>query len=460
MNPLLHYSIDSAEYASVPFNSRANFQNGFRAIIPVSKPGKISYYITVQDSYERTFKKPFSAPDYSYSFVIGPDTTPPAIKHFPSKFLMPGQDSISISATVDDLFGIDTAYIEYFVNLDAKPAIGLGLIDENKYRNSIMLSQFNLQTNDSIRYRIVAKDRSLSGNLSYFPDSGYVTLVLEPIPDYIPHIGFDFDVDGNEFILQGFEVSIPNGFENGALHTKHPYEFAGENNSLEYIAQLRFPIKISEKNPFISFDEIVLVEPGEPGTVYGDDEFWDYVIVEGSKDHGKSWQPFKPAWDSRRNKQWETLYRQSEVNQFSRGIGTPDLYQNHLINMLETNKFAAGDTVIVRFRLFSDPFAYGWGWAIDNLKIQTPGLNNRNTIIPKQLVLYPNPADQGVFRIRSYDRFDGAILSVYNTRGQKVYEMNNMAHDDLVDVSNLQNGLYLVMVKTNYAVYSMKLILK
>ena len=32
----------------------------------------------------------------------------------------------------------------------------------------------------------------------------------------------------------------------------------------------------------------------------------------------------------------------------------------------------AGDTILVRFRLFSDPYANGWGWAIDNLRIQIP----------------------------------------------------------------------------------------
>jgi hypothetical protein len=30
--------------------------------------------------------------------------------------------------------------------------------------------------------------------------------------------------------------------------------------------------------------KLVLVEPGDAGTVYGDEEFWDYVIVEASKE--------------------------------------------------------------------------------------------------------------------------------------------------------------------------------
>jgi hypothetical protein len=34
------------------------------------------------------------------------------------------------------------------------------------------------------------------------------------------------------------------------------------------------------------------------------------------------------------------------------------------------NKFHTGDEVAFRFHLYSDPFSFGWGWSIDNLKIQ------------------------------------------------------------------------------------------
>ena len=34
-----------------------------------------------------------------------------------------------------------------------------------------------------------------------------------------------------------------------------------------------------------------------------------------------------------------------------------------------SDNISAGDTLLVRFRLFSDPFANGWGWVIEDLKI-------------------------------------------------------------------------------------------
>ena len=47
-------------------------------------------------------------------------------------------------------------------------------------------------------------------------------------------------------------------------------------------------------NATLSFDEIALVEPGDPGSVFGDPAFWDYVVVEGSRD-GVTWLPVRRA---------------------------------------------------------------------------------------------------------------------------------------------------------------------
>ena len=52
---------------------------------------------------------------------------------------------------------------------------------------------------------------------------------------------------------------------------------------------LRHPLKFNESGMLINFNEIVLVEPGEDGSVFGSDDFYDYVIVEGSKNFGKTW---------------------------------------------------------------------------------------------------------------------------------------------------------------------------
>ena len=56
--------------------------------------------------------------------------------------------------------------------------------------------------------------------------------------------------------------------------------------------------------------------------------------------------------------------------------------------------FEAGDEILVRFRLYADAAAVGWGWAIDNLQIQ-PIINAvDDSAMPTSFSLeqnYPNP---------------------------------------------------------------------
>ena len=63
----------------------------------------------------------------------------------------------------------------------------------------------------------------------------------------------------------------------------------------------------------ISFNEVVLVEPGETGSLFGSEDFYDYVIVEGSKNFGKTWFRLADGYDSRLLKTWETAYNNSIV---------------------------------------------------------------------------------------------------------------------------------------------------
>jgi hypothetical protein len=82
-------------------------------------------------------------------------------------------------------------------------------------------------------------------------------------------------------------VFTEDGFENGALHSPHPYPSPDmDDTEFNFETILKYPVILNE-NATMSFDEIVLVEPGTNGTVYGDFEFWDFVIVEGSKNKVK-----------------------------------------------------------------------------------------------------------------------------------------------------------------------------
>ena len=68
---------------------------------------------------------------------------------------------------------------------------------------------------------------------------------------------------------------------------------------------LRHPLKLNESGLLIKFNEVVLVEPGETGSVFGASDFYDYVIAEGSNDFGKTWFSLTEGYDSRYNSDWE-----------------------------------------------------------------------------------------------------------------------------------------------------------
>jgi hypothetical protein len=458
-SPFLHYSIDGGAYSDVSLTADQINKNDYSAIIPISKESNVSYYISVKDKLGRLFKQPLAAPARGFHFYYGRDTIAPSIKHYPNTFLLKGQDSIFVEATINDDFGIDTVWVTYRYNDNNFDSIFMVNTEKNKFSATIPLSSFKLKVNDSVEYRIAARDISKAHNIGYYPNDGYISMKVEEIPDFISEYQNDFNGSGHDFILQGFDVTTADGFESGALNSKHPYEFAGDNSTLNYIAQFRYPIKISLDNYYLSFDEIALVEPGESGTQYGDQNFYDYVVVEGSKDNGKNWLPFEPGWDCRRDTMWEQIYNQSVIKQYSQAKGTPSLYRNHLIDLKSTGNFASNDTVLVRFRLFSDPFAYGWGWAVDNLKIQTKGLSSKDITYDGNISIYPNPVSDGKIYFNS-NSIESLKVKLLDLEGRLIYKCDNCRTDGYLTLPASLKGIYIIHVENKQFNKYFKLLVK
>jgi hypothetical protein len=178
------------------------------------------------------------------------------------------------------------------------------------------------------------------------------------------------------------------GFTTSALQTAHPYadgseeSYDGGNGTDRFTnsdAVLLKPIKLNAVKSIMSFDEIVLVEPGEAGEAFLNSDgtinrsFFDYVIVQGSNDGGLTWSNFTNGWDSNANSIWLNAWN-SAVDNEGNSTATPTaaLIRNREINLLSSGKFKSGDQVLIRFRLHADVGAHGWGWSVDNLKIQEP----------------------------------------------------------------------------------------
>jgi len=208
-----------------------------------------------------------------------------------------------------------------------------------------------------------------------------------------------------------------------------------------------------------SYDELVLVEPGEPGSVFGSSLFYDYVIVDGSKDFGKKWFNLIDGYDSRLYSSWVTAYKSSIVDDNSKFVGTEGMLQKHTFLYRPSANISAGDTLLVRFRLFSDPLANGWGWVIEDLKISplidaVPEVNNQ------AVKIYPNPGN-GIINlstgIQGQDTSKPLRYSVFNSAGICLINSKTSGYSaTLVDISAYPPGMYIIILYLDDGIKSIK----
>ena len=159
------------------------------------------------------------------------------------------------------------------------------------------------------------------------------------------------DGKDSKFDLSGFTVKKEDGFDSKLLNTEHPYKL-----NTVYSATLKLPIKVTNVDTFMTFQEVVLVNDYYNGTQY------DAVYVEASKDLNKWVELAK--YDALKHKEWETESKKNE-----NAKGTKALLKEHVIS-IPSGTFKKDDVIFVRFRLPSDQEVIGWGWAIEDLYIQ------------------------------------------------------------------------------------------
>jgi hypothetical protein len=450
----LHYTDDGTNFTTVTMTSVGPDQ--YTANIPGTTLSKTyGYYISVQDNTGKTFNNPGKTqasdtqPTQSLNyFTIGPDTQAPVIAHEPVEYVFEGDDAISISATVTDNLGVGQVKIDYIIKEVPQGSITMTAgPGDNEYVATIPLPP-GLVIDDKIEYRIVAKDLSDAGNVNQSPESDYYVIYVTGLKPVQNSYSNDFDSTTTDFIGNSFNVATPNGFDNGAIHSHHPYDNgSGANSESNYIYQLQIPIRINSSNPYIQFNEIALVEPGESGSVFGDDNFFDYVIVEGSSDLGETWHPFVDGYDARNNSAWLTKWDSGISGDNSDAVGDKTLFKTRLINMLQSGDFAAGDEVIIRFRLFADAAAYGWGWAIDDLLIQDNAITGVEEVSSSHLSVYPNPVKDKL-SIESDGLIENTSLTIMSAQGQIMHRqfIHGFAAD--IDVSSFSEGLYIIQFQS------------
>jgi len=421
----------------------------FNAQINQTKNTEVRYYFVASDVKNRKYVFPSSAPTRYLSFTIGTDKKAPVITHEPIKYLLAINPSVKITAVVTDNIGVKSVKLKYFVPGGNVESIDLVNDSLDIYSVELAFPKGSVKDGDLISYRIVAIDNSSQLNIGQLPVSGYFTFKIEGFQVPVDRYVTDFNSIPNDFAGTDFTIKTVSGFDNPALNSAHPYPSPdSDNTNFNFSTVLKYPILLKAGGK-MSFDEIVLVEPGDVGNNFGDANFWDYVIVEGSKDGGKNWKPFADGYDSNAQIAWANLFNLNMVGNNSTSMPTKDLFVKHQIDLLANGNFKAGDTVMVRFRLFSDPYSHGWGWIIDNLAIQDfETAINPVLLSSGEVILYPNPTtDQLNIQIQSKLNIHQLFLKVYNSSGKLIYNqaypVESNQFQTKIDVSNFIPGLYL-----------------
>jgi hypothetical protein len=109
--------------------------------------------------------------------------------------------------------------------------------------------------------------------------------------------------------------------------------------------------------------------------------------------------------------------------------------------------------------LYSDPFANGWGWAIEDLKIN-PLVDAVENHYSAPVNIYPNPGN-GHIKINTYktinDGFNPIRYSIFNSAG--ICIKNDLIPGDseaLVDISGYPAGFYIIVLYLNNDIKTFK----
>lgn len=501
----LMYSIDKSILSATPvttFTKTGSNTYSYLLTLPKSTANrKVSYYWTANELSGKKFTSPAEAPVIagtkfgSYNeFTIGVDTIKPIVVFSnPLKYIFNSQTTIPLPnlLAIDNL-GIDTIYMEYSIN--GAPLKGQGFNklagDAYSYSNAFTFSAGVLKSGDIIKYRIIVKDKAKLTNVVNLPAFGFYEFKVLGIQASTKSYVTNFDQQPySDFYLKGFSFSQPSGFNSPSLSSDHPYEdgleesYDGGGGSDKFTnndALLLKPIIIRSDTAKIYFDEVVLVEPGEEGEAFLNVDgsvnrnFFDYVIVQGSNDLGKTWSNFTDGWDANTYSIWQNAWKsKTDKDGNSIALGSPSLLKKREINMLSSGKFKAGDQVIIRFRLHADVAAHGWGWWIDNLNIQgwstisnpilsiEPGFQNMD------LQISPNPTNGRLLIQMSLSALGNAEkevnILISDMMGKAILPKKYLLTGDMfkeeLDLSALGQGTYLLHVQTGDKLISRKIVL-
>lgn len=358
------------------------------------------------------------------------------------------QNSSSLSASiVDILIDLPSSYekTEILINGDIYQTIEKNVSPIYHQQIEVNTEHFNEKA-FTIQLYAYENNKIHSSNIIDFHPAHQVTFKA-------PQLSYstDFEHPDSDFILDGFLITQEEGFSNTTLCTPHPYQTgaaytlrpSNKNSSVNLTATLTVPIKIQANNATISFKEVVLVEAQEDGSNFGEEDFKDYVIVEASKDL-KKWIALGDGYDVCDKPDWLELYN-------TQTMPTELAYKKRQYNLLE--HFKPQDIVYFRFRLFSDSHYAYWGWAIDDLNIQTNTPVQALASQKEQIKVFPNPTTGRVHIYPQNSSYN--TVKVFNHSGEQVAVFKP---NEEINLMTKPKGIYFLEIETENGLEKEKIV--
>jgi len=249
-----------------------------------------------------------------------------------------------------------------------------------------------------------------------------------PLEYYFNNFSIDSLLD--DFVGEGFNIRLEPGFDDPAIHSDHNYD---NRRTISY--QLKKPIIVAEDQIF-EYRDVAIIETGEDFTSFGDQDFYDFVVVEGSTD-GLTWTPLADGYDSSFDPSWEAAYN-------NRRDGTSRLFVDHQVDLKDS--YDIGTVIFIRYRLFADPGKNAWGWAIDDVNIRQETTTPVFTPEFETLSIYPNPV-QDLLQITLPPLTAEVSLIMSDARGRIVHRVSSHKTSNYqLDVGRYQEGIYFLEI--------------
>ncbi len=273
-------------------------------------------------------------------------------------------------------------------------------------------------------------------------ESGEVVFytVGNPVVEYVN----DFNnKDSSDFVGIGFSLNQPSGFTNFAIHSEHPYP-EGVNypeGSYELVYYLKNPVTVGERNTRFQYRDIAIIEIGDTGSKFGEENFYDYVVVEASL-NGYDWISIANGYDANKQISWK--------NAFNAGNdGDPSLYIAN--DILLNSKFETGDELLFRFRLYTDPLSNGWGWSIDDLSIMEVPITGMEDDFKEKALVYPNPAGEIVnvkMKVPETQAFQFSLIDINGRQARANWTQTLGSGDQIFQIARngLKQGVYFLRI--------------